>query len=213
MNVSLHRILGCLLFLYLNAGLFAAEPQLDGQASAPSEPLSLWYRQPAAKWTEALAVGNGRLGAMVFGGISRERLQLNEDTLWAGGPYDPVNPQAREALPEVRKLVFEGKYREAARMISARVMSKPLGPDAVSNGGRIDPDLSRADVGGELPPRSQPGHRRCHGRIHGPRHEVHPPGILQSNRSSHRRPAHGRQERRCQLHRRAANTAKSGHRN
>jgi alpha-L-fucosidase 2 len=126
MNSSLHRILCCLLFHHLCSGLFAAEPQLAGQASAPSEPLSLWYRQPAAKWTEALAVGNGRLGAMVFGGITRERLQLNEDTLWAGGPYDPVNPQAREALPEVRKLVFEGKYREAARMISARVMSKPL---------------------------------------------------------------------------------------
>jgi alpha-L-fucosidase 2 len=64
---------------------------------------------------------------MVFGGINRERLQLNEDTLWAGGPYDPVNPQAREALPEVRRLVFEGKYREAAKLISAKVMSKPLG--------------------------------------------------------------------------------------
>jgi len=56
---------------------------------------------------------------MVFGGINRERLQLNEDTLWAGGPYDPVNPQARETLPEVRRLVFEGKYREAAKLSSA----------------------------------------------------------------------------------------------
>ncbi|MGP8240026.1 MAG: glycoside hydrolase N-terminal domain-containing protein, partial [Limisphaerales bacterium] len=89
--------------------------------------MSLWYRQPAAKWVEALPVGDGRVGAMVFGGINRERLQLNEDTLWAGGPYDPVNSQAREALPEVRRLVFEGKYREAAKLISAKVMSKPLG--------------------------------------------------------------------------------------
>jgi alpha-L-fucosidase 2 len=64
---------------------------------------------------------------MVFGGVERERLQLNEDTLWAGGPYDPVNPEAREALPEVRRLVFEGKYSEASRLIRARVMSKPLG--------------------------------------------------------------------------------------
>src|SRR5208337_3518462 len=67
------------------------------------------------------------IGAMVFGGVNRERLQLNEDTLWAGGPYDPVNPQARAALPEVRQLVFEGKYLQAARLISAKVMSKPLG--------------------------------------------------------------------------------------
>jgi len=107
--------------------LFATEPTLTGNASAPGEPLSLWYRQPAARWEEALAIGNGRIGAMIFGGINRERLQLNEDTLWAGGPYNPVNPHAREALPEVRRLVFDGKYSEAARLISARVMSKPLG--------------------------------------------------------------------------------------
>jgi alpha-L-fucosidase 2 len=107
--------------------LFAAEPELSGNAPAPNEPLSLWYRQPATKWVEALAVGNGRIGAMVFGGINRERLQLNEGTLWAGGPYDPVNPQAREALPEVRRLVFEGKYGEAAKLVSEKVMSKPLG--------------------------------------------------------------------------------------
>jgi alpha-L-fucosidase 2 len=127
MNSSIYRIVCSLSFISLSAALFAAAPQLTGQALAPGEPLSLWYRQPAARWTEALAIGNGRLGAMVFGGINRERLQLNEDTLWGGGPYDPVNPQAREALPEVRKLVFDGKYRDAARMISARVMSKPLG--------------------------------------------------------------------------------------
>lgn len=107
--------------------LFAAEPELSGNAPAPNEPLSLWYRQPATKWVEALAVGNGRIGAMVFGGINRERLQLNEGTLWAGGPYDPVNPQAREALPEVRRLVFEGKYADAAKLVSEKVMSKPLG--------------------------------------------------------------------------------------
>jgi alpha-L-fucosidase 2 len=124
---SIRHLVFSLSLLASAPALLSATPELTGAAPAPTEPLSLWYRQPAERWTEALAVGNGRLGAMVFGGITRERLQLNEDTLWAGGPYDPVNPQAREALPEVRKLVFEGKYREAARMISARVMSKPLG--------------------------------------------------------------------------------------
>jgi alpha-L-fucosidase 2 len=127
MILLMRRLLFILVLLTNSPGLLSAAPELTGSASAPTEPLSLWYRQPAERWTEALAVGNGRLGAMVFGGLTRERLQLNEDTLWAGGPYDPVNPQAREALPEVRKLVFDGKYREAARMISARVMSKPLG--------------------------------------------------------------------------------------
>jgi len=74
-----------------------------------------------------MAIGNGRIGAMVFGRVNEERIQLNEDTLWAGGPYDPVNPQAHDALPEVRQLIFDGKYREASKLISAKVMSKPLG--------------------------------------------------------------------------------------
>ena len=68
--------------------------------------LRLWYEAPATAWTEALPVGNGRLGAMVFGGTVRERLQLNEDTLWAGGPYSPINPEAREYIPRVRELLL-----------------------------------------------------------------------------------------------------------
>lgn len=84
----------------------------------------LWYRQPAKKWTEALPVGNGRLGAMVFGGIREDLLQLNEDTLWAGYTRDDNNPQAKDALASVRKLVFEGKYPEAQDLVE----SKMLGP-------------------------------------------------------------------------------------
>src|SRR5690348_6164024 len=125
--ILIDRFLVTVVFLAGAIAPLADEPQLSGNAPAPGEPLSLWYHQPAAKWVEALPVGNGRIGAMVFGGLNREWLQLNEDTLWAGGPYDPVNPQARGALPEVRQLVFEGKYREAAKLISAKVMSKPLG--------------------------------------------------------------------------------------
>jgi hypothetical protein len=95
-------------------------------AQPPAEPLSLWYRQPARQWVEALAVGNGRLGAMVFGGVSQERIQLNEDTLWAGGPYDPANPDALEALPKERELIFAGQYREAHNLIGQKMMAKPL---------------------------------------------------------------------------------------
>ncbi|MFO1500457.1 MAG: glycoside hydrolase family 95 protein [Verrucomicrobiota bacterium] len=98
----------------------------SGQLAEP-HPLQLWYEKPAGKWEEALPVGNGRLGAMIFGGLEQERLQLNEGTLWAGGPYDPVNPDAKEALPQVRQLINNAKFREAASMISARVMAKPLG--------------------------------------------------------------------------------------
>jgi alpha-L-fucosidase 2 len=75
--------------------------------------LTLWYKTPAQQWINALPVGNGRLGAMVFGGIQQERLQLNEDTLWSGGPRDWNNPQALQVLPEVRRLIFEERYAEA----------------------------------------------------------------------------------------------------
>src|SRR5678815_1045057 len=119
---------------YLTAALIAATflqtPQslrFVGDAVPPSSTLSLWYRHPAdTEWVRALPVGNGRLGAMVFGGVVNERLQLNEDTLWAGRPYDPVNPDAKEALPEVRRLIAERRYADAATLASAKVMSKPL---------------------------------------------------------------------------------------
>ncbi len=88
--------------------------------------LKLWYAQPARQWTEALAVGNGRLGAMVFGGIDQERIQFNEDTLWTGQPHDYCNPEALAYLPIVRKLLFEGKQREAERLAMEHMMSMPL---------------------------------------------------------------------------------------
>ena len=108
-------------------GLKISRPiALAGEAPPPAGAMVLWYRRPAGRWTEALPIGNGRLGAMVFGGVEQERLQLNEDTLWAGGPYDPANPEALEALPEARKLIFEGKYREASALIGRRMMARPL---------------------------------------------------------------------------------------
>lgn len=78
--------------------------------------LVLWYRQPANQWAEALPIGNGRLGAMVFGGVERERLQLNDDTLWSGGPRDWDNPHARTVLPEVRRLLAAGEYVAADKL-------------------------------------------------------------------------------------------------
>ena len=88
--------------------------------------LRLWYQAPASQWTEALPIGNGRLGAMVFGGIARERLQLNEDTLWAGGPYNPVSPEAHAHLGEVRELLFAGRYAEAEALTNKHLMARPL---------------------------------------------------------------------------------------
>ena len=88
--------------------------------------MKLWYRQPAQKWTEALPVGNGRLGAMVFGGTEHERLQFNEDTLWTGRPHEYQHDGAVEYLPTVRKLLFEGKQREAEQLAMEHMMSVPL---------------------------------------------------------------------------------------
>jgi alpha-L-fucosidase 2 len=98
-----------------------------GRAADSGNFLTLWYQQPATNWNSALPIGNGRLGAMIFGGVEREHLQLNEDTLWAGGPYDPDNTNALAALPEVRKLVFAGKFDSAASLIGSNMMAKPIG--------------------------------------------------------------------------------------
>lgn len=84
----------------------------------------LWYDYPARQWEEALPIGNGRLGAMVFGNPSQEKLQLNEETVWAGGPNNNINPEAKEAIPVIQKLMFDGKYREAQQMVDQKVISK-----------------------------------------------------------------------------------------
>ena len=75
--------------------------------------LELWYRQPASEWTDALPIGNGRMGAMIFGGVSRDRIQFNEETFWTGGPEDANRPDAYRYLPEIRRLLFEGRQKEA----------------------------------------------------------------------------------------------------
>ncbi|HEV2762121.1 MAG TPA: glycoside hydrolase family 95 protein [Pyrinomonadaceae bacterium] len=111
--------------------LASLRPSLAGEVAqggrdSSARGLLLWYDRPAREWTEALPVGNGRLGAMVFGGTADERLQLNEDTLYGGGPYDPTNPEALAALPEARRLVFEGRFKEAEALIGRKMMARPL---------------------------------------------------------------------------------------
>ena len=97
-----------------------------GEKPHATSPWVLWYRQPAHYWVEALPVGNGRLGGMVFGGTTSERIQLNEDTLWAGGPYDPSNPVAATALERVRSLIRQRRFAEAQELAESKMMAKPL---------------------------------------------------------------------------------------
>ena len=86
--------------------------------------LKLWYTHPAEKWVEALPVGNGRLGAMIFGNPVQEHIQLNENTVWAGSPYNNANPAALKALPVIRKLIFEGDYEKAQDMANKDIISQ-----------------------------------------------------------------------------------------
>lgn len=88
----------------------------------------LHYRQPARNWNEALPVGNGRLGAMVFGGIATEHIQLNEETVWAGPPVPPDAPAAKAALTEARRLIFAGHYAEAEKVVAERAMGQRISP-------------------------------------------------------------------------------------
>jgi alpha-L-fucosidase 2 len=85
----------------------------------------LWYRRPAADWNEALPVGNGRLGAMIFGHPDHEKLQLNEETVWAGSPIDNNNPGALEALPLIRRALFDGDYGRASALAAERMLGTP----------------------------------------------------------------------------------------
>jgi alpha-L-fucosidase 2 len=107
-------ILSCSLCLLCN-------PNLQAQNSSL---LKLWYNQPAERWEEALPIGNGRLGAMVFGGPALEKIQLNENTVWAGQPHRNDNLKAKEALPKVRNLIFRGKYKEAQDLVNENFISR-----------------------------------------------------------------------------------------
>ena len=98
---------------------------MGGQASTDNEH-RMWYHQPARTWNEALPVGNGRLGAMIFGGVAQEQLALNEDTLWSGRPHDHANPEALPHLAQVRELIFAGRYAEAQERCDQYLMGVPI---------------------------------------------------------------------------------------
>ena len=99
--------------------------------------LELWYQTPAVEWTDALPLGNGRLGAMVHGGVGREDIQLNEATLWSGGPYQPVNPTALPNLQKVRDLVLAGRYAEAEALANENLLAKPHGQMSYQSAGNL----------------------------------------------------------------------------
>jgi alpha-L-fucosidase 2 len=99
-------------------------PAVESRTQGPSDPLTLWYRTPSKQWTDALAIGNGRLGAMVYGLPQRERLQLNDITVWSGGPQPDQNrPDAYKALPAIRKALADGDWAAADKLVSQNLTS------------------------------------------------------------------------------------------
>ncbi|MDE5585155.1 MAG: glycoside hydrolase family 95 protein, partial [Muribaculaceae bacterium] len=88
-----------------------------------AQDLTLWYSTPAEAWVEALPIGNSRMGAMIFGGVNRERIQLNDETFWAGSPHNNNNPEGLKHLQEIRQLIFDGKEKEAEQLIGQYYMT------------------------------------------------------------------------------------------
>jgi alpha-L-fucosidase 2 len=112
----------CALLFLQAATVLAADP-------APRKDI-LWYRQPAAKWMEAMPIGNGLTGAMVFGGIQKERIALNNSSFWSGRPHDYDNPDALKYFPQIRDLVFAGKFQEAEKMADEHFFGLPAAQQA-----------------------------------------------------------------------------------
>ncbi|CAF3408893.1 unnamed protein product [Rotaria sp. Silwood1] len=96
------------------------------KSSSPSSPLSLWYEKAASQWLEALPIGNGYMGAMIYGGYPRETIQLNSDTLWAGSPHDYSNPVALNYLQEIRQLIENNQWTEAQKILTEKFFGKPI---------------------------------------------------------------------------------------
>jgi len=116
-----------------------------GSVGFGANEMVLWYDKPAEKWVEALPVGNGRLGAMVYGGAKREHLQFNDDTLWAGKPRSYAHPGAHKHLGEIRQLLFDGKQRDAERLAGEKFMSIPLRQERYQPFGDIYIDFAGYD--------------------------------------------------------------------
>ncbi len=109
-------LLLCLGFMLFSLACFAKESTHSN---------TLWYNQPAKVWEEALPVGNGRLGAMVFGNPFHETIQLNEESLWSGAPINSNNPEAREHLDKIRELVLDHNYVEANKLVARYMVGTP----------------------------------------------------------------------------------------
>lgn len=126
---TIFQIMKSIIIIIFTIGLFSqlsctihADPEKELNPST-----MLWYENPANGWTEALPIGNGRLGAMIYGGVENETIQFNEETLWTGQPHDYAHQNAHEVLDDLRQLLWDGKQDEAHQLGNERFMSQPFG--------------------------------------------------------------------------------------
>jgi len=123
---GLLKVVMSLLFL---SGASAAD-YAAGEAARPQSEMKLWYRQPSEKWLDAMPIGNGIMGAMVFGRVQEERIALNESSFWSGRPHDYNNPEAFKYFPQIRDLVVAGKFQEAEKITNEHFYGVPAGQQA-----------------------------------------------------------------------------------
>jgi alpha-L-fucosidase 2 len=131
--------LGTLVLFLLASALF--HESVIAETSTQNNNFRLWYTEPAANWMEALPLGNGSLGAMVYGGVYKEQLQINEDTLWSGYPNNNDNPEAFKYLPEIRKLIFDGENYKAQQVADSHFYGIPSKQTAYQTFGDIHLDF------------------------------------------------------------------------
>jgi alpha-L-fucosidase 2 len=117
-------------------------------AFAQQSPLTLWYNQPAVLWTDALPVGNGQMGAMIFGGAVHERIQFNQHTVWTGEPHDYAHKGAAQSLAKIRELLWAGKQKEAEDLAMREFMSEPLHQKAYQAFGDLSIEMPEGEIAG-----------------------------------------------------------------
>src|SRR3954454_1090385 len=126
-----NRLRILVIVMILTVAMWAAAP---GAIGAAANGLVIWFDTPATVFTQSLPLGSGRLGAMVFGGVSEERIVLNESSLWSGSPQDADRPDAAQYLPEIRRLLLEGKNVEAEELTYKHFTSR--GPGSARGNGK-----------------------------------------------------------------------------
>ena len=130
MNHQKHRSPPQFIVGFLAIIILGCSSTVCGAADTNSRDMVLWYRQPAQQWHQAMPLGNGMIGAMVFGGIPQERIALNESSFWSGRPHDYDDTNAFQYFPQIRDLVFAEKFQEAEKMANDHFWGIPKAQEA-----------------------------------------------------------------------------------